>query len=51
MITEGQQYTLTGQWWISVFPGIGAAARRDAASLLADRARDVLDPRGAYAQV
>lgn len=23
MITDGRQYLLTGQWWISVFPGIG----------------------------
>jgi peptide/nickel transport system permease protein len=51
MITEGQQYTLTGQWWISVFPGIGLLIVVTTTSLIADRARDLLDPRGRYMQV
>jgi peptide/nickel transport system permease protein len=49
MITDGLQYTLTGQWWIGVFPGIGLLAAVTATSLIADRARDILDPRGQYA--
>jgi peptide/nickel transport system permease protein len=50
MITEGQQYALTGQWWVSVFPGIGLLLAVTAASVIADRARDLLDPRGHYVQ-
>jgi peptide/nickel transport system permease protein len=51
MITDGLQYALTGQWWIGVFPGLGLLLAVTAASLIADRARDILDPRGHYAQV
>lgn len=51
MITNGLQYTLTGQWWIGVFPGVGVLAATTAASIVADRLRDVLDPRGRYAQL
>jgi peptide/nickel transport system permease protein len=46
MITDGLQYTLTGQWWIAVFPGFGLMLAVVAANIFADRARDVLDPRG-----
>ncbi len=48
MITDGLNYALTGQWWISLFPGIGVLAAVVAASIIADRARDILDPRGQY---
>jgi peptide/nickel transport system permease protein len=51
MITDGLQYTLTGQWWITFFPGLGVLAAVTAASIVADRARDILDPRGIYAYV
>jgi peptide/nickel transport system permease protein len=44
MITDGLQYTLTGQWWISVFPGLGVLVTATAACVLADRLRDRLDP-------
>ncbi len=46
MITEGLQYSLTGQWWISIFPGIGLLLVVTAASMISDRLRDILDPRG-----
>jgi peptide/nickel transport system permease protein len=46
MITDGMQYTLTGQWWIGVFPGLGLLIAVTATSLIADRTRDILDPRG-----
>jgi peptide/nickel transport system permease protein len=46
MITDGLQYAITGQWWIGVFPGVGVFLAVTAANLLADRARDVIDPRG-----
>ena len=48
MITEGLQYTLTGQWWVGVFPGLGLLMAVTAATVLADRMRDLLDPRGEY---
>lgn len=51
MITDGLQYFLTGQWWIGVFPGIGVLIAVTAASVIADRARDILDPRGQYAHI
>jgi peptide/nickel transport system permease protein len=51
MITSGLNFALTGQWWISVFPGIGVLAAVTATSIIADRARDILDPRGRYAHV
>ena len=46
MITDGMRYALTGQWWITVFPGVGLLIAVVAANLLADRVRDLLDPRG-----
>jgi peptide/nickel transport system permease protein len=46
MITEGQQYILTGGWWIGLFPGLGILIVVTATSILADRIRDILDPRG-----
>jgi peptide/nickel transport system permease protein len=49
MITDGLQYALTGQWWIAVFPGLGLLAAVTVANVLADRARDHLDPRGEIA--
>jgi len=45
MITSGLQYTLTGQWWIGVFPGIGLLLVVVSAGIIADRLRDHLDPR------
>lgn len=51
MITDGLQYFLTGQWWIGVFPGLGVLLAVTAASIIADRARDILDPRGQYANI
>jgi peptide/nickel transport system permease protein len=51
MITDGLPYALTGQWWIGFFPGVGVLAAVTAASIIADRARDILDPRGDFAYV
>jgi peptide/nickel transport system permease protein len=51
MITGGLNFALTGQWWIGVFPGIGVLLAVTAASVISDRARDLLDPRGQYVQV
>jgi peptide/nickel transport system permease protein len=49
MITDGLQYALTGKWWIGVFPGLGVLIAVTATSIVADRVRDLLDPRGRYA--
>ena len=51
MITEGLTYSLTGQWWIAVFPGLLLLITVTAVSMLSDRARDLLDPRGHYARL
>lgn len=51
MITGGLQYALSGQWWIGVFPGLGLVVVVTAATVLADRTRDLLDPRGAYSRI
>jgi peptide/nickel transport system permease protein len=51
LITEGLTYSLTGQWWISIFPGVALLITVTAASMLADRMRDLLDPRGEYARL
>ncbi|MYU26311.1 ABC transporter permease [Streptomyces sp. SID8352] len=51
MITDGLQYALSGQWWIGVFPGLGLLVAVTAGSVLADRARDILDPRGSYDRI
>lgn len=51
LITEGLSYSLTGQWWISVFPGVALLITVTAASMLSDRMRDLLDPRGQYVRL
>ncbi|MHB2001539.1 MAG: ABC transporter permease [Solirubrobacteraceae bacterium] len=51
MITDGLSYSLTGQWWLAVFPGVALLVTVTAASMLSDRMRDLLDPRGEYARL
>ncbi|MDQ4213582.1 ABC transporter permease [Microbacterium capsulatum] len=48
MITEGQQYFLTGEWWVAAFPGLILLIAVSLTTVIADRAREVLDPRGEY---
>jgi peptide/nickel transport system permease protein len=50
MITEGQQYILTGGWWIGLFPGLGILLVVTATGIMADSVRDILDPRGRLAR-
>lgn len=45
MITEGLQYALTGQWWLGVFPGLGVFLAAVASGMVADRMRDLFDPK------
>lgn len=42
MITKGMKYALTGQWWLTIFPGLGILISVVAANLLADRLTKVL---------
>jgi peptide/nickel transport system permease protein len=46
MITEGRNYLLTGQWWISIFPGIGLLILVGLSLSLGEALRDRLDPYG-----
>jgi peptide/nickel transport system permease protein len=46
MITDGLSNALTGQWWITFFPGLGLLIAATATNIAADRLRDLLDPRG-----
>jgi len=45
MISEGSQAIVSGQWWVSLFPGIFIALLVIAFSLIGDGLRDYLDPR------
>ncbi len=51
MITDGLTYSLTGQWWISICPGVALLLTVTAVSMISDRMRDLLDPRGRYARL
>jgi len=48
MITEGQQFFLTGQWWMAAFPGLILLIAVTLTTIVADRARELLDPRGEF---
>lgn len=45
MITDGMSYALTGQWWLTIFPGLGILIAVIAANLTADRLTQVLGGR------
>ena len=45
LIANGYQYLLNGQYWISLFPGVALLVLVFAINLVADRLREVLDPR------
>lgn len=45
LIANGFQYLMSGKYWISVFPGIALLITVVAINLVADRLRDVLNPR------
>jgi peptide/nickel transport system permease protein len=46
MITEGRNYLLSGQWWISIFPGVGLLILVGLSLALGEALRDQLDPYG-----
>jgi peptide/nickel transport system permease protein len=45
MISRGQSQITTGEWWISVFPGVAVLGLSAAFYLLGDGLRDVMDPK------
>ena len=45
LIANGFQHMLSGKYWISLFPGIALVALIVSINLVADRLRDVLNPR------
>jgi len=45
LIANGFSYLLSGRYWISFFPGIALLAAVVSINLVADRLREVLDPR------
>jgi peptide/nickel transport system permease protein len=45
MISRGQPQIMTGEWWISVFPGLAVIGLTAGFYLSGDGVRDVLDPR------
>ncbi|KAG1289747.1 hypothetical protein G6F64_014016 [Rhizopus arrhizus] len=47
LIYNGFEYLLSGQYWISFFPGIALALAIIAINLVGDHLRDVLNPRPA----
>ena len=45
MISRGQTQVITGEWWVTVFPGIAVLMLTAGFYLLGDGIRDVIDPR------
>jgi peptide/nickel transport system permease protein len=45
MVNMGLQYVVSGQWWITFFPGIAIALTVMGFNLIGDGLQDVLDPR------
>lgn len=45
LISNGFQFVLSGQYWISLFPGVALLLLIVAINLVGDRLRDVLNPR------
>lgn len=45
MISDGRGYIISGEWWLTFFPGLAIATSILSFNLLGDALRDVLDPR------
>jgi peptide/nickel transport system permease protein len=45
LISNGYQYMLSGEYWISFYPGITLLVVIVAINLVGDRLRDILNPR------
>ncbi|OPA79145.1 peptide ABC transporter permease [Paenibacillus selenitireducens] len=46
MISYGRNYIISGEWWMTVFPGLAIATTIFGFILLGDGLRDALDPHG-----
>lgn len=46
LIASGYQYMLSGQYWVSVYPGIALLVTIIAINLVGDRLRDIFNPGG-----
>ena len=45
MLAEARNYLFSGDWWLSLFPGLAISVTVIGFNLLGDGLRDVLDPR------
>jgi peptide/nickel transport system permease protein len=45
MVAEGVNYIVSGEWWISLFPGLVLAFTVLTFNFLGDGLRDIIDPR------
>ena len=45
IVADGRDYVLTGNWWLTTFPGLAIALSVLAINFFGDGLRDVLDPR------
>ena len=46
LISNGYQYLLSGEYWISFYPGVALVVVIVAINMVGDRLRDVMNPRG-----
>ena len=44
MINQGVRFIVSGQWWMSIFPGLAMSVTILGFNLVADGLRDVFDP-------
>ena len=45
LINVGQEFLLSGEWWITIFPGVALVIMVLAINLLGDWMRDALNPK------
>ncbi len=45
MVNQGVHFVVSGQWWMSIFPGLAMSVTILGLNLLADGLRDVFDPK------
>ncbi len=45
MISEGRGYIISGEWWMTTFPGLAIMTSILGFNLVGDGVRDILDPR------
>ncbi len=45
MVSEGAPFMLTGEWWVSFFPGLAIALAVFAFNWVSDELQDIVDPR------